>query len=987
MRTLDKIELNTILRRKESPVLEFKSQWYWEENEKGDKARAWGEFYKDFGALVNANKNYHGQTRYLVFGVKDDGDVCGINFTNLESEKFINEIKNKLENFFNFFPDFKIYKNILSEKTIYIFEIYQPKQILKVTKEFFDNKNICRENSIFVRGVNNNNKEDEINLADENEIFALQKTLGILSDDSNGEAEKKILGRNIDMSLDYLSKNQNLKLLDGYPIELQSNNTKVRYKCKIYSYIDNFENALDLVYINSGSNFKQLAIDLKNRAEILDKKIIVVTDRPITDSSRRLQSIEKALVEQKIQIKKILFLDDFGLTYIYKNTLDKVEFQKFKKREAYVVSDAIIENTNRLKGTHEILNEWFKTVYKPILVIQGEGGIGKTTLLEQYLNKYTEHNKKTKIIYMTSSNIIKKIHSEEFDRNIDLFDLYKFSTDISSFFTRDLLRLTLDDGHIILVLDGIDEVISNLSNKFNFRSFVHTIINEYCFNNGNCKIIFTCRNQFWEELSLNDNTGISIVTLQPFDEEKANKFFELSFNDNKKEKQALKILNKFNNNKESYIPFMLDTVKYLIDKKEEDAKNIINEEDDISMDDNLFLSSDFPLLKEDSHDYLIYKICGHEYKKYKFFNIEQQLNFLTKLAIDYDGCLEINKIFLLDGAIDNIKAISLKEHLLLDVQASNFGDCITFKYDFLKKYFLQVSISKFLIELNDDSVNEKILNSLNFVGYANIFCKEILDRVQSSLVGKEEKYIDFVILCFENIKSKFSGDEKISYASNIFILFIYIYINVYSKNPNDFLEKIFIQDGVVKELYFKNISPIFNSSKKITFNFENITFKNSHFENYDFFWDCMFNKNTVFQNCNLLNIRNRPTTKSNISPDIFSGSSVDLALSDAVEDLFQNVGNRNLKTRKNIERILRIFESNGTFKPQKVKRVNAEVSHFNGNLILQKLLKKEVIIKHTESVMLEEEYIVAEDYDELIDVVVQDNSSLEMDRLVKFCLT
>ena len=68
MRTLDKIELNTILRRKESPVLEFKSQWYWEENEKGDKARAWGEFYKDFGALVNANKNYHGQTRYLVFG-------------------------------------------------------------------------------------------------------------------------------------------------------------------------------------------------------------------------------------------------------------------------------------------------------------------------------------------------------------------------------------------------------------------------------------------------------------------------------------------------------------------------------------------------------------------------------------------------------------------------------------------------------------------------------------------------------------------------------------------------------------------------------------------------------------------------------------------------------------------------------------------------------------------------------------------------------
>ncbi|MFC3171510.1 DnaA ATPase domain-containing protein [Acinetobacter vivianii] len=132
----------------------------------------------------------------------------------------------------------------------------------------------------------------------------------------------------------------------------------------------------------------------------------MVTDRPITDSSRRLQSIDKALYDQNIKIKNTVFLEDFGLNYIYKNALDNVVFKKFKKRDSYVQSNALLNG--RVKGAHDILNEWMKKVYNPILVIQGEGGIGKTTLLENYLNKLIEFNKNTKILYMTSSNIVKK---------------------------------------------------------------------------------------------------------------------------------------------------------------------------------------------------------------------------------------------------------------------------------------------------------------------------------------------------------------------------------------------------------------------------------------------------------------------------------------------------------------------------------------------------------------------------------------------------
>ncbi|MFW1841594.1 RNA-binding domain-containing protein [Acinetobacter pittii] len=983
---LDNTLLNTLLNKNESPILEFKSQWYWNDGGSNNKAKEWGEFLKDFASLTNANSNYHNQKRYLIFGVKDNGQVCGTNFNEFEDERFISELRSKLENFFNFLPQFNTYMNILHGNRIFIFEIEQPKQILRVKKEFYDNKNICRENSIFVRGIGK--KDDQIDIAEEFEIFSLQKNLGLTLDEITNESEEKISSRNIDTSLEYLANIKSWTLVDGYPLVLESSG-KIKYKANIYIYNDDFGNKFKFLYINSFSNFKNLAIELSAIKECSKNKFIVVTDRPITDSTKRLQYIKNTLEGNGFEIQKILFLDDFGETYIYNNNLKNIEFTKFKKRNSYVESDAIIRKSNRVKGAHDIFNEWIKQVYNPILVVQGEGGIGKTTLLENYLNKFLDKNKNTKIIYMTSSNVVSKINREEYERNIDLFDFYRASVDSDTHFTRDLLRLSLDDGKILLVLDGIDEVISSLANKFNFKDFIQSIINEYSFNNGNCKIVFTCRNKFWEELNLNDNKNISIMTLQPFGTEKAEKFFQLAFPDIKKQRQAIKILNKFiRNNSNTYIPFMLDTVKYLIEKKEEDARNIASDtyyENDV-LDEDFFLSNMHPLLISDSHDYLVYKICGHEFKKYKFYTIDEQLSLLTKLATDFDGSIEISKLSKIDEDIDNLKEISLREHLLLEVCSSGVGETLNFKYEFLKKHFKQINISRFILGLSDESLNVKILESMNVVGYANLFSNEILNRISTPLKQKEEEFVEFSTYLFERIKQDYSGDQRLTFSSNTFMLLIYIYMSVFVKKADEFLSKVFINDGYISNLYLKNVSTIYNSSKKIVFNFEDLRVKDSVFENFDFFWDCKFNKNTIFEYCTLRNIKNRPTSKSNISYNIFDTSEIDTSLRDAVDGLFENFGNKKMRVKRNIEKILKIFESNGNFKPQKVKKVNADVSNFNGNLILETLINLSVICKHNQSVMHEDEYIISEDFHDLIDVVVQDNSSIIMDRIVRECM-
>ena len=64
-----KEDISLLLNREESPILEFKRQWYWDDstpsNEMSDK---WGELLKDIIALANGYLNRAGECRYLIFG-------------------------------------------------------------------------------------------------------------------------------------------------------------------------------------------------------------------------------------------------------------------------------------------------------------------------------------------------------------------------------------------------------------------------------------------------------------------------------------------------------------------------------------------------------------------------------------------------------------------------------------------------------------------------------------------------------------------------------------------------------------------------------------------------------------------------------------------------------------------------------------------------------------------------------------------------------
>ncbi len=92
-----KEQITPLLSKEESPILEFKRQWYWDDNTPKDQmSDKWGEFQKDLISLSNAYLGYTGQKRYLIFGFsEEDKEIHNISLDNIKQLKNLNIFKKK----------------------------------------------------------------------------------------------------------------------------------------------------------------------------------------------------------------------------------------------------------------------------------------------------------------------------------------------------------------------------------------------------------------------------------------------------------------------------------------------------------------------------------------------------------------------------------------------------------------------------------------------------------------------------------------------------------------------------------------------------------------------------------------------------------------------------------------------------------------------------------------------------------------------------
>ncbi|MCK4840605.1 MAG: ATP-binding protein [Methylococcales bacterium] len=139
---ITKDQLKDLLKKNESPVLEFKREWYWNDStspsEMSDK---WGEFLKDIISLSNGYLGFVGVHRYLVIGFSESTQE--IHDVGIKKIKSLNSIKafrktliQKLEGYTQpAFISIDIEFVKLDEKEVLIFEIPSPGHITELKKE------------------------------------------------------------------------------------------------------------------------------------------------------------------------------------------------------------------------------------------------------------------------------------------------------------------------------------------------------------------------------------------------------------------------------------------------------------------------------------------------------------------------------------------------------------------------------------------------------------------------------------------------------------------------------------------------------------------------------------------------------------------------------------------------------------------------------------------------------------------------------------
>lgn len=620
---------------------------------------------------------------------------------------------------------------------------------------------------------------------------------------------------------------------------------------------------------------------------------------------RRKENIDKSF-----KPLNIFYIDEF----IEDLTKQVFEQEEDIDDEKYLVINNFIKPSYRAVYKKFNVNSWLRKKEEPLLVIKGSAGIGKTTYVRYISDLYSKN-----VIFLSLDHIRKALFDyREMGQKLDLYQFYKAIMKDEKYLEKELFSLSLDAGTILLVIDGLDEIISTV-NYFDINIFFQSILNNTS-GLGNTKIIVTTRSYFWNDKEFKDH--FNVIELLPFDEQRTEFFFKKSFNnDNKKVRKAIKIANDFSFKNEDNILYQHPFVLSLIN-------DIVKSNDSILIKSN-FYDSDI-LDPKVRIDFVLYHLCTREIKRVDQINVNDQINFFIDFAVKHEGVLKSSSIkseLIKSLKIEDINdrtIEALKSHAFLTYSTENKR--LLFKFDFFESYFISLFIFK-AIDINNTNKVELNTNIIKLFAeklfYGSETIKHIVNRIFDTQDNWTDDYIATIGELIEKIirkkKSLRSGSEiEIKLANQaisglfnlaLFINFKYEKHSIY--HNTQLIHDIFLTEkNTIENLIILNLNDI---EFTIRFDFSNLTLYNCIINGYSNFWNCKPNENTYFYYCELKNLGNNfnqiKIPKANFI-ECDSGRTFDEAF-----DIHNNLsGNKQEIASKVLENFLKIFYKNSKFR-------------------------------------------------------------------------
>ena len=983
--------IKNLVTKDESLYLEFKSKWYWEKEEKGT-VNQWGEFLKDFVALLNCNVDYVESTKYLIIGVdeKQQDLKKRILPINIESNKyptldsFKRQLLTKIKSFFyiesnsELTIDFTLSYQKVNSIQILVFEIKPTKNILILKKDLQVKTRTETKNHVFIRALKNNNEPQVIH-ASPKTLKELNKKIDLYAKKIEDEEKKeKSIEKTVEL---FIQKNQNFSL-DERKIQKEKKRTNgIVYE--FYPVRSDFAN-IDFIYISDKTNQIQTAKYLN------EKKIV-------SSNVKRWIFIDYGLkknitsITNKFDADKVFSLDEFALEYLYKDYLNETIYHdgNFKKHDEIKNFVEPFTTNSQDKNAFIILSEWFNSNSKPLMVIKGYGGVGKTTLVKYFLDDiYMKSKNKNKILFIDSKSILSEIaKGGKVDNIFDFYSALAHKEQLSKRFNKELLELSLDNGNLLLVLDGIDEVIAKLGSNFNIKKFISTIYENYSMGSQKTKIIITCRDYFWDK-SMKNNDKISTLELKAFNKELAKKFFLKNFQKGSNPFQKsieyadeFALLNGEENSEETediYIPYILDVIVDIVKQNKE--LGVANVED---IETNL-------LNRYIKNDYFVGRICNREIEKLNNLNIDSQLHFFINMSVKLDGKANIaskNKLFRdLPVRVSEEMMEKFKGHPLISFYENTFH----FRYDFFKEYFMNLYISDILIKKDEENISDDFKELIKeYIKYDNSFTKFVCQR----LTFNEELQI-FIIELIERwinlLKDK--EDYEVRQLISSMIIILMVSLNLSTEKKDKEIRTQLLVDTFGENLEYLSLINLFSEEKQSNepiFNFRNKKIINAYFDNYGYFWECNINDSTEYYGCTFKHLNPRkgvniPKLYKKLHKKLFIDCNT-LGIDEILKVEDNEIENELENIKEKLVKIFNLFEMRGTFKEQKQDDIRNKCTNYKAIDILDTLLKNKIINKYINPAKpTMKQYRVSDEYFNICKILNQRGTNIQFEKVLKF---